>query len=85
MMVNRRKIMRSITFSACLGKRVNEAGEFENYSCVLTGEYTPERATRTLRRLESDQSITIVNVDYDTKKYVMDIEDFVKHATELEN
>lgn len=77
---NRRYIKRSVTLSACTGQRIGELGEFEDYCDVLVGDYTPERATRVLRRLHEDQSITILNVEKETAKYSMTIEDFISNA-----
>lgn len=77
---NRRYIKRSVTLSACTGQRIGELGEFEDYCDVLVGDYTPERATRVLRRLHGDQSITILNVEKETAKYAMTIEDFISNA-----
>lgn len=80
MAANRRYIKRSVTLSACTGQRVGELGDFEDYCDILVGEYTPERATRVLRRLHNDQTITILNVEHETGKYVMSIEDFIAYA-----
>lgn len=78
---NRRYIKRSVTVSHCVGQCVNGFGEFVDYDSDLTGSYTPDRATRVLRRLTGDQSITIVDVVQETARYSMSIEDFIKHAT----
>lgn len=81
MAANRKTIKRSVTITACNGQRVGSTGEFEDYTDVLVGGYTPERATRVLRRLHHDQTITIVNVEQETAKYSISIEDFIKYAT----
>lgn len=82
MAANRRFIKRSVTLSACEGQRVNPAtGEFEVYSDVLVGSYTPERATRVIRRLTGDQSVTVTHVEQETALYSMPIEKFIAAAT----
>lgn len=78
------KIYRTVTLSACNGQRVNpQTNEFVDYYDVLIGDYTPGRASRALRKTTGDDTITILNVKTETKKYAMDYETFLAHATEI--
>lgn len=84
MLTNYRKVRRTVTLSACIGQRLSELGEFEDYQDILIGDYTPEKATRTLRRIHSDQTITIVRVEQETGTYEMKIEDFIETANRID-
>lgn len=78
-------IYRTYTLSACNGQRINsESGEFEDFTDVLVGDYTPPRASRALRRKYKDETITINNIEKETAKYKMDALDFMAHATRIE-
>lgn len=78
------KIYRTVTLSACNGQRVNpHTNEFEDYCASLIGDYTPGRASRALRKSTGDDTITILNVETETKKYAMDYETFLAYATEI--
>lgn len=75
------RVGRTITLSACNGQRVNQAtGEFEDFFELLTGDYTPARATRAMRRKYHDSTIVINNVETNTDYYSMDALDFVMSA-----
>lgn len=74
-------IYRNIVHTSCNGQHVNqETGEFEDYCEVLTGDYTPQRATRVLRRRTGDDSITINSTEKETSKYRMTVDVFMQHA-----
>lgn len=78
------KIYRTVTLSACNGQHVNpQTNEFEDYCAVLIGDYTPGRASRALRKSTGDDTITILNVETETRKYAMDYETFLAYATEI--
>jgi len=78
------KIYRTVTLSACIGQHVNpQTNEFEDYCEVLIGDYTPGRASRALRKSTGDETITILNVETETRKYVMNYETFLAYATEI--
>lgn len=80
-MENRASIGRSIVTSHCYGQCVNpDTGEFEDYSEDLRGCYTPERATRQIRKLTQDKTVTINRVEQEKNYYKQDIETFIKHA-----
>ena len=78
------KIYRTVTLSACNGQHVNpQTNEFEDYCEVLIGDYTPGRASRALRKATGVETITILNVETETRKYVMDYETFLAYATAI--
>lgn len=76
---NRQTIGRTLTLSFCVGVNIIE-GEIRDFYEVLPGDYTPERATKKLRRLNEDQSITINEVRTETGYFVMDLLEFAKNA-----
>ena len=79
--VQRRKVRRSVTLTACNGQRVNrDTGEIENYTETLVGTYDALKATRALRRSERDETIVILNTETETDIYEMSIYDFIKYA-----
>lgn len=78
------KIYRTVTLSVCMGQHVNpQTNEFEDYCEALIGDYTPGRASRALRKSTGDETITILKVEQDTRKYVMSYETFLAYATEI--
>lgn len=78
------KIYRTVTLSVCMGQHVNpQTNEFEDYCEVLIGDYTPGRASRALRKSTGDESITILKVEQDTRKYAMSYDTFLAYATEI--
>lgn len=80
--VQRRKVRRSVTITACEGQRVNPlTGELEDFYDALIGTYDAAKATRSLRRMYRDETILILKCETDTDTYEMSIEDFVKHST----
>ena len=75
----RRRIGRTIALSRCSGQMLAD-GEFFDVYEELPGYFTPERATRKLRRELGDETITINNVEIETHYYSMPLEDFMIHA-----
>lgn len=75
----RRRIGRTIALSRCSGQMLKD-GEFFDVCEELPGRYTPERATRKLRRELGDETITINHVETETHYYSMPLEDFMIHA-----
>lgn len=75
----RRRIGRTIALSRCSGQMLKD-GEFFDVYEELPGRYTPERATRKLRRELGDETITINHVETETHYYSMPLEDFMIHA-----
>lgn len=75
----RRRIGRTIAFSRCSGQMLKD-GEFFDVYEELPGRYTPERATRKLRRELGNETITINHVETETHYYSMPLEDFMIHA-----
>ena len=77
-------IMRTVTVSACNGQHVDDHGEFADFSDVIIGHTTPEKATRYFRKKLGDSTITINNVESETRQYTMSLLDFIIHATQKE-
>lgn len=75
----RQRIGRTIALSRCSGQMLKD-GEFFDVYEELPGRYTPERATRKLRRELGDVTITINHVETETHYYSMPLEDFMIHA-----
>lgn len=75
----RKRVGRTIALSKCSGQMLKD-GEFFDVYEELIGRYTPERATRKLRRELGDETITINHVETETHYYSMPIEDFMIHA-----
>lgn len=75
----RKRIGRTIALSRCSGQMVCD-GEFFDVYEELPGRFTPERATRKLRRELNDESITINHVEIESHYYSMTLEEFMTHA-----
>lgn len=75
----RRRIGRTIALSRCSGQMLKD-GEFFDVYEELPGRFTPERATRKLRRELNDESITINHVEIELHYYSMSLEEFMTHA-----
>ena len=73
----RKRIGRTIALSRCSGQMLKD-GEFFDVYEELPGRFTPERATRKLRRELGDE--TINHVETETHYYSMTLEDFMIHA-----
>lgn len=77
-------IGRRIKTTECNGQRLNASGEFENFTVTLFGSYTPERATRRLRRECHDASITINQVKETSTYHKMSIEKFIEESERID-
>lgn len=78
--LERGMIGRTVTFSHCYGKKVQD-GAFVHFEFDLLGDYAdPMKATNVLRRRLNDQSITITRVEQDTDYYSIPIKLFVETA-----
>ena len=75
-----KSIGRRITITQCHGQRLTGTGEFCDFFATLIGDYTPERATRALRREFKDSSITINAVERESAYYKMRLDEFIKAA-----
>lgn len=75
----RKRIGRTIALSRCSGKMLKD-GEFFDVYEELPGRFTPERATRKLRRELGDETITINHIEIEKHYYSMTLEDFITHA-----
>lgn len=75
----RKRIGRTVALSRCYGQMVVN-GEFFDVYEEIPGNYTPERATRKLRRELDDETITINHVEIEKHYYSMTLEDFMTHA-----
>ncbi len=75
----RKRIGRTIALSRCSGQMLKD-GEFFDVYEELPGRFTPERATRKLRRELGDDTVTINHVEIETHYYSMTLEDFMIHA-----
>lgn len=69
-------IGRRIEKSVCKGVVLTDSCEFEAVEFILYGDYTPERATRKLRRDYRDNTITINEVVHQSAYHKMPIEKF---------
>lgn len=76
----RHYIGRRVVLSYCNGQRAAENGEYVDFSEVLIGDFTPDRATRKLRKALCDSSITIWNVETKSDYYRMPLWDFIRNA-----
>ena len=76
------QITRSITTTACIGQRVNQYGEFEDFCDVTTFPTNVEKASKYFRRKYNDQSITINKTEQETHVYYMSVEEFIACAHE---
>lgn len=76
-------VTRRFTLSRCTGQRYNKTSrEYEDYDATLIGRYTPERATRSIRRRSGDETVLILNVEEEQRTYSMSAEDFMALAKE---
>lgn len=76
------RIKRTITTTACLGKCVNEYGEFEDFCDVIPQDVDANKASVILRKKWHNQSITINALSKETHTYVMSVEEFIAAAHE---
>lgn len=77
------KIKRTITTTACLGKCVNEFGEFEDFCDVIPQDVDCNKASVILRKKWHNQSITINALSKETHCYEMSVEEFIASAREI--
>lgn len=77
---SRRYIGRRVSLSWCVGTRKPPNGEREEFTAVLVGEFTPERATRKLSKGMHDPSIVIDSVEFESNYYRMDLYKFMELA-----
>lgn len=76
----RHYIGRRVVLSYCNGQRAAENGELVDYSEILIGDFDPLRATKKLRKALCDYTITIWNVETESKYYRMPLWEFIEHA-----
>lgn len=74
------RIKRTITTTACLGKCVNEYGEFEDFCDVIAQDVDTNKASVILRKKWKNQSITINALSKETHTYVMSVDEFIACA-----
>lgn len=73
------RIGRSIVYTVCNGQQyVN--GEPQDFTDTLLGKWTAKRATKLLRRVHGDESITIFNTEIYKQYCDMDLLDFWLNA-----
>lgn len=73
-------IKRTVYTTICNGERVNEHGEYEDFTCELLGDYSSVRATAALRRKYQDDTITISNTETTAEKRILSVENFLKYS-----
>ena len=73
------RIGRSIVYTVCNG-HIYINGEPEDFTDTLLGKWTAKRATRLLRRVHGDESITIYNTEIFKQYCDMDLLDFWLNA-----
>lgn len=78
----RHYIGRTITLTDCEGVTIRN-GSVEAIAETLVGDYSPERATRKLRKALKDPNVTISKTDKKTNYYKMDVLEFVRRAERL--
>ena len=78
----RNYIGRTITLTSCEGVTIRN-GSVESITETLVGDYSPERATRKLRKALNDPNVTISKVKKETNYYKMDVLEFVRRAERL--
>lgn len=79
----RKGIGRSVTLTYCTGSRVDrEEQTMVDFACVWVGKVTCEQATRRLRKVTGDDTLTIYKAEQDTDYYSIPLETFVRLAIE---
>ena len=79
-----RDIVRTFAATGCVGQRVNALGQFEAFTDALEGLYTEAEATKKLRKIYDDETITINHVERDSHRYRLSAQDFIKYATVID-
>lgn len=76
------KIGRNVVITYANGVRVNRPIDDQFVDCKfrILGKYSPDRATRYLRRLTGDRTITINTCDYTCDYYQMPLAQFMTFA-----
>lgn len=80
-----KSIGRRIVTTCCHGQMLDNNGEFSDFTAQLVGDYSPERATRALRREYKDSTITINNVDKTSAYYKMRLDEFMRAAKRIDS
>lgn len=80
----RHYIGRRVVLSYCNGQRAAANGELSDFSEILIGDFSPERATRKLRKALCDSTITIFNVETKSDYYRMPLWDFIRQAETIQ-
>ena len=76
-----RSIGRKFYWSNCSGQRYNyETKEMEDFSFVVLGNYTPQRATGYAQRTFKDNTIIIWNVEIEEHYHKMSAEKFLQES-----
>ena len=73
-------VNRTVKLSKCYGQQVTEYGDFADFYSELEGFYSPQKATRKLRRMFGNQSITINRVEHYECAYRMGTPEFLTYA-----
>ena len=73
-------IKRTVYFSVCNGERIDEHGEYVDFSETIEGDFSPVRATSVLQRRHADKTIRVNNTESIAKVYVLSPENFMKYA-----
>lgn len=82
MLLGDAKVGRNVVITCCDGQYVNPlTKEFKEAHFEILGSYTAERATRYLRRLTGDKSVTINCVNRIERYYSMPLNRFINQAS----
>lgn len=76
-------IYRTITTTMCNGQHIDDHGEFADFTDIILKNVTPQEATRILRTRHNDQSVTINNVETETRRYRMSITQYIAYAEDI--
>lgn len=76
-----RSIGRKFYWSNCSGQKYNyKTKEIEDFSFIVLGNYTPERATKYAQRFFKDNTILIWNVEIEEHYHKMSAEKFLQES-----
>lgn len=76
-------IKRTFYTTTCTGERINDHGEYEDYTTTLEGDYSAVRATKYLQRKLKDQSLYINHTECNSETRILSIEDFKKYSSPI--
>lgn len=76
-------VKKKIYVTECNGQKVDENGEFVNVHYELNGRFTVITATKKLRRMNDDPSITINHVKETQETYRMELSKFIENAEKV--